>query len=237
MTPGIVNRTKSNWISIELNRTQSNPIHGLSSIDFRNRTKSNSHTKKLGNRTQSNLINWIVFDWVRWPNPIEHNPMDWVRLGSISHTKFDVRFRSIAELNRTQSIDWVRLSSIEFEFRTFDWVCRDDLRYKTLYWGILCIGKLVWNSPICIFIYFNFNASPTWWPCGPMDKASDYGSGDSRFESWQGRPLFSFLFQRDFFFSVSLSPFIRKLRVWFGNLSFIILAWDNYRSPKVKDHL
>ena len=25
------------------------------------------------------------------------------------------------------------------------------------------------------------------WPCGPMDKASDYESGDSRFESWQGR--------------------------------------------------
>lgn len=26
-------------------------------------------------------------------------------------------------------------------------------------------------------------------PCGPMDKASDYESGDSRFESWQGRRL------------------------------------------------
>ncbi len=25
------------------------------------------------------------------------------------------------------------------------------------------------------------------WPCGPMDKASDYKSGDFRFESWQGR--------------------------------------------------
>lgn len=25
------------------------------------------------------------------------------------------------------------------------------------------------------------------WPCGPMDKASDYESGDSRFDSWQGR--------------------------------------------------
>ena len=24
-------------------------------------------------------------------------------------------------------------------------------------------------------------------PCGPTDKASDYESGDSRFESWQGR--------------------------------------------------
>ena len=26
-------------------------------------------------------------------------------------------------------------------------------------------------------------------PCGPMDKASDYESGDSRFESWQGRQI------------------------------------------------
>ena len=25
------------------------------------------------------------------------------------------------------------------------------------------------------------------WPCGATDKAFDYESGDSRFESWQGR--------------------------------------------------
>ena len=25
------------------------------------------------------------------------------------------------------------------------------------------------------------------WTCGAMDNASDYGSEDSRFESWQGR--------------------------------------------------
>ena len=31
-------------------------------------------------------------------------------------------------------------------------------------------------------------------PCGPTDKASHYESGDSRFESWQGRCyLFSFI--------------------------------------------
>ena len=65
----------------------------------------------------------IVFDWVRFPNPIEHNQMDRVRLSSIFSIEFDlfgnrthwksgVRFRSIAELNRTQSTDWVRLSSI-----------------------------------------------------------------------------------------------------------------------------
>ena len=29
------------------------------------------------------------------------------------------------------------------------------------------------------------------WPCGPMEKASDYESGDSRFESWQGRNILS----------------------------------------------
>ena len=29
-------------------------------------------------------------------------------------------------------------------------------------------------------------------PCGPTDKASDYGSEDSRFKSWQGR-FFYFL--------------------------------------------
>ena len=27
-------------------------------------------------------------------------------------------------------------------------------------------------------------------PCGAMDNASDYGSEDSRFESWQGRTFF-----------------------------------------------
>ena len=27
------------------------------------------------------------------------------------------------------------------------------------------------------------------WPCGATDKASDYESGDSRCESWQGRDI------------------------------------------------
>ena len=38
-------------------------------------------------------------------------------------------------------------------------------------------------------------------PCGPMDKASDYESGDSRFESWQGRAA-SFSHNLFFFFFV-----------------------------------
>ena len=40
-------------------------------------------------------------------------------------------------------------------------------------------------------------------PCGPTDKASDYGSGDSRFESWQGR---FFFFSCFFFFLLFFSP-------------------------------
>ena len=53
--PGVVNRTQSNLISIELNRTQSNLIGGLSSIEFDNRMKSNSPKSKKINRTQSNV--------------------------------------------------------------------------------------------------------------------------------------------------------------------------------------
>ena len=34
-----------------------------------------------------------------------------------------------------------------------------------------------------IIIYLNS------WPCGSMDNASEYESGDSRFESWQGRDI------------------------------------------------
>ena len=36
-----------------------------------------------------------------------------------------------------------------------------------------------------IIIYLNS------WPCGSMDKASEYESGDSRLESWQGRDILS----------------------------------------------
>ena len=66
--PGILNRTFGN-------RTQSNSIHGLSSIEFGNRTKSNIELC-VRNRTQSNSIHWIVLDWVRPPNSIEHNPIN-----------------------------------------------------------------------------------------------------------------------------------------------------------------
>ena len=32
------------------------------------------------------------------------------------------------------------------------------------------------------------------WPCGPTDKASDYESGDCRFESCQGQHFFHLIF-------------------------------------------
>ena len=42
---------------------------------------------------------------------------------------------------------------------------------------------------VVVFKYSTMCEHTSRWPCGPMDKASDYGSGDSRFESWQGRPF------------------------------------------------
>ena len=44
----------------------------------------------------------------------------------------------------------------------------------------VCIYVRMDTCIVNVRIYIN-------WPCGPMDKASDYGSGDSRFKSWQGR--------------------------------------------------
>ena len=41
-------------------------------------------------------------------------------------------------------------------------------------------------------------------PRGPMDKASDYESGDSRFESWRGRVFFGLLVLLFFFDLVAL---------------------------------
>ena len=95
----------------ELNRTQSTDWVRLSSILL-----LKLHNSEYG-------LSASAAHCVRLPNSIEHNLMDWVRLGSIcsiefdwfgnrTHTDFGVRFRSIAELNRTQSTDWVRLSSI-----------------------------------------------------------------------------------------------------------------------------
>ena len=51
----ITRHSKSNPIELNFNRTQSNSIGGLSSIEFGNRTKSNSPKRKKINRTQSNV--------------------------------------------------------------------------------------------------------------------------------------------------------------------------------------
>ena len=45
---------------------------------------------------------------------------------------------------------------------------------------VSCTLYLIFTA---IIIYLNS------WPCGSMDKASEYESGDSRFESWQGRDI------------------------------------------------
>jgi len=80
-------------------------------------------SREFIHRTQSNAIHWIVSDWVRLPNQIENNLMDWIRfrsiclvefdwLGNRTHTNFGVRFGSIAGLNRTQFTDWVRFPNV-----------------------------------------------------------------------------------------------------------------------------
>ena len=60
-------------------------------------------------------------------------------------------------------------------------------------------ARLLEKHQVCEFGRYcascEFCEQPIWldhgqqWPCGPTDKASDYGSEDSRFESWQGRFL------------------------------------------------
>ena len=44
------------------------------------------------------------------------------------------------------------------------------------------------------YFYQNYKSEHNDWPCGLMDKAPDFGSGDCRFESCHGRNIFS-LFQ------------------------------------------
>ena len=41
-------------------------------------------------------------------------------------------------------------------------------------------------------LYSYFQLTSNFQPRGPMDKASDYESGDSRFKSWRSRLFFSF---------------------------------------------
>ena len=80
-------------------------------------------------------------------------------------------------------------------------------------------------------LFMKLNA--TWnvvWPCGPTDKASDYESGDSRFESWQGR-----FFLHSFFYNacecrISTSYFLQ-------GLIFVVDSNDRERINEAKDEL
>ena len=58
-------------------------------------------------------------------------------------------------------------------------------------------------------------------PCGPTDKASDYGSGDSRFESWQGRLSLFFPRTPFLFFFYPIFPHSQKLNTHIHNASYL----------------
>ena len=75
----ITRHSKSNPIELNFNRTQSNSIHGLSSIEFGNRTKSMIgfdwvRFVRLSSSSEIELTESPVFDFVRLPNSIELNP-------------------------------------------------------------------------------------------------------------------------------------------------------------------
>ena len=83
-------RGKSNPIELNFNRTHSNSIRGLSSIEFGNRTKSNSPKRK---KNQSNPIERSIFELVicgkqalKIPNQILEARVTSVR--SVAHVFF-----------------------------------------------------------------------------------------------------------------------------------------------------
>ena len=102
--PGIVNRTFENQI-------QSNSIYRLGSIEFGKRTKSNtelcvssiSEPIELNrtNRTQSNSIPKVVFDWVR----TQSNTIKWIAFPKQSHqSKLFMCFFTILSVNNRNPI-------------------------------------------------------------------------------------------------------------------------------------
>ena len=67
-------------------------------------------------------------------------------------------------------------------------------------------------------------------PRGPTDKASDYESGDSRFESWRGRFFFKRFIARDtiFFFQIHNNLVPKPFVTWLiTRCSFLI--WQSER--------
>ena len=89
----------------------------------------------------------VCFVCIGLPEPIDRNPFNYVRISSVTEPNrtqfvrlssicseieltespvFDfVRLPNSIELNPWIEFDWVRLSSIEFDFRTFDLLCRE----------------------------------------------------------------------------------------------------------------
>ena len=72
-------------------------------------------------------------------------------------------------------------------------VCVRFMKEKKNCWSMNCTSfvsdTLHVIDSVVVFKYSTMCEHTSRWPCGPMDKASDYGSGDSRLESWQGRPF------------------------------------------------
>ena len=87
-----------------------------------------------------------------------------------------------------------------------------------------------------------FTSQSHTWPCGPMDKASAYGAGDSRFDPWLGRestrrscftaasPSFFVLFDR--FFGLAFVVGVRSDPPNAEGSHFLGLMWLNARSTR-----
>ena len=82
------------------------------------------------------------------------------------------------------------------------------------------------------------------WPCGPMDKAPDFGSGDCRFESCHGQKIFFWLCYSLTFTWLAIFPnFSYERFSWciFNNFSQIWFNFDqfspNFDQNSMKFHL
>ena len=82
---------------------------------FLSKSKFTNHTIKppLLECVQSNTILW--------------NDLNQVQFTQLNLTGSKIKDRSNAELNQIQSMDWVWLYSIKFEFLTFDWDIAQDV--------------------------------------------------------------------------------------------------------------
>ena len=65
------------------------------------------------------------------------------------------------------------------------------------------------------------------WPCGATDKASDYESGDSRFESWQGRIILSHT-KRDFIPNIYCHYYLPQIRHYYLPQIGLVAQWKTH---------